>query len=241
MLLSLFAVGTIWFWALLVVHTFVILALIEHEKAGWATITMIATFAVLHFFGDFNVVSAAIHNPLTALAVVAGYFAAGTAWAVAKWWFYVGRCREQYDELKARFLERKGVAGPAIPDALKKEWKEHLSQDYEFGRRVGRRFSSDSVIPKAGEHKGRITTWMCYWPWSMVWTLLSDWVKRLWNQIYLQIKGLLQSIANRQFRGVEDDLAEPPAPPPASPEPAAGIEGQPAPARVRKGGAAATE
>ncbi|HTM68611.1 MAG TPA: hypothetical protein VL426_04885 [Candidatus Binatia bacterium] len=239
MLLTLFAVGTFWFWALLAIHFCVLLALIEYEKVGWATFSLIATFAVLHFFGDFNVVSAAIHNPITALIVAAGYFAAGTAWSVIKWWFYVRNCREDYDKKKAAFLERNGVEGAAIPDALKGKWKEELEGDYRYGGRGSRRASfAGGIIPKAGDHKGRIMTWMCYWPWSMVWTLINDPVKRLFKQIYLQIQGLLQSISNRAFRGVEDDLAMPPAPPPpAAPDPADTTVARPR--GVSRGGAAA--
>lgn len=232
MLLTLFAVGTFWFWALLVVHFCVLLALIEYEKVGWATISLIAAFALLHFFGDFNIVAAALHNPVTALVVAGCYFVAGTVWSVVKWWFFVRNCREEYDERKAEFLRQNGVEGTAVPDKLKPKWKENLS--FGYGRRNSR--LGEDVIPKAAKHKGRIMTWMCYWPWSMVWTVLNDPVKRLFKQIYLQIQGLLQSISNRAFSGVEADLADPPAPPPSAPddEPDRAV----APRGVRRGGAA---
>lgn len=236
-MLTLFAIGTFWFWILMAVHFCVLLALIEYEKVGWATITLIATFAALHFLGDFNIVSAVLHNPATAAIVAAGYFVAGTAWSVVKWWFYVRRCREEYDTLKAAFLERNGVQGTAVPDALKGKWKEELSNDYRYGRERRRSFAN-GVIPKAGDHKGRIMTWMCYWPWSAVWTMINDPVKRLFKQIYLQIQGLLQSISNRAFSGVENDLADPPAPPP----PPEGGERMASDGerRPRRGGAAAS-
>jgi hypothetical protein len=240
MLFTLFAIGSFWFWLLLAIHFCVLLALIEYEKVGWATTTMIATFAALYFLGDFNVVSAVLHNPATAALVAGGYFVAGTAWSVVKWWFYVRNCREEYDKKKAAFLARNAVDGTVIPDALKKQWKDELENDYRYSSRRDRRTSfANGIIPKAGDHKGRIMCWMCYWPWSAVWTLINDPVKRLFKQIYLQIQGLLQSISNRAFRGVENDLAEPPAPPPppAGSEPDTSVQ----PRTVRRGGAAATE
>lgn len=235
MLITLFALGTFWFWVLVAVHFCVLLALIEYEKTGWATFTMIATFAALYFLGDFNVVAAALHNPAMTAAFVGGYFAAGTAWSVAKWWFFVRRCREDYDKQKIAFLRQNGIEGTVIPDALKAKWKENLGYNYG-GRNSYRR--GENVIPKAGDHKSRIMTWMCYWPWSMVWTLINDPVKRVFKQIYLQIQGIMQSISNRAFRGVEDDLREPPAPPPAPP--AADDEGN-GRTRVRRGGAASVD
>lgn len=235
MLITLFALGTFWFWVLVAVHFCVLLALIEYEKTGWATFTMIATFAALYFLGDFNVITAALRNPGLTAALAGGYFAAGTAWSVAKWWFFVRRCREDYDKQKAEFLRHNGIEGTAIPDNLKTKWKESLG--YGYGRNSHRR--SDNVIPKAGDHKSRIMAWMCYWPWSMVWTLINDPVKRVFKQIYLQIQGIMQSISNRAFRGVEDDLREPPAPPPTPPSEQDGAA--PQPRSVRRGGAAASD
>lgn len=237
MLITLFALGTFWFWVLVAVHFCVLLALIEYEKTGWATFSMIATFAALYFLGDFNVVTAALRNPGLTAGIIGGYFVAGTAWSVAKWWFFVRRCREDYDKLKATFLRQNGIEGSAIPDNLKAKWKESLTSHYRYGSE--RRYSfSNGVIPKASDHKSRIMTWMCYWPWSMVWTLINDPVKRLFKQIYLQIAGMLQRISNSVFSGVEDDLREPPAPPPAPPSEQNGDTGQPR--GVRRGGAAAS-
>lgn len=238
-MLTLFAIGTFWFWVLLAVHFCVLLALIEYEKVGWATFSLITVFAALHFLGDFNVVSAAFLNPIAAAMVLGGYFVAGTAWSIVKWWFYVRRCREEYDEMKAAFLQSRAVEGSVIPEQYKKQWKEQLEGAYRY--HTSRRLTyspAGGIIPKAGDHKGRIMTWMCYWPWSAVWTLINDPVKRLFKQIYLQIQGLLQAISNSAFRGVEDDLKEPPAPPPGD-EPDRAV--RTAAPGVRRGGAASAD
>jgi uncharacterized membrane protein YuzA (DUF378 family) len=220
MLYALFMTGSVLFWALIAAHFLIMLALIEYEKPGWATFSLITVFAGLKFFGDFDIVKAMFGNLGWTAAAVAIYFVAGTAWAIAKWWFYVTKCRDKYNDAKIAFLERNGLGGAtkdtAIPDELLRKWQE--TREHEIGyqaRRAAHQPQREQIAPKARDHKGRIMVWMCYWPWSMVWTLINDPVKRLFKQIYLQIQGLLQSISNRAFAGVENDFREPP---PAAPE-----------------------
>ena len=57
-------------------------------------------------------------------------------------------------------------------------------------------------LPKASYHKDRIITWMIYWPFSMLWTLINDPVRRGFEWIYRRIGKLMQSISERVFRGV---------------------------------------
>ena len=239
MLLMLFAVGSFWFWMLLVVHFFVLLALIEYEKVGWATLSLGVVFAALYFLGDFNIASAVLQNPLAAALVLGGYFVAGTAWSIAKWYLYVTDLSNKCKELKTEFLQRRDVSSSVIPDSLKKEWRETLSSQFGYSRSP--LSLNGSLAPKVSDHKGRIMTWMCYWPWSFVWTMINDPVKKLFRQIYLRIQGLLQSISDRAFRGLEDDLKEPPAPPPSSSSPQGDPDGTVQPRGVRRGGAAGVD
>jgi hypothetical protein len=214
-MLTLFVFGTVWFWALVALECIVLFALIEGDRVGWGTLSLIATFAILKFFGDVDIIGFAKANPLEFAAGVAGYFVAGTIWSVAKWWFFLKDRREKYDELKAEFLRNNGVQGTVIPEKLRAPWRlqaASLTDHRGYGSA-----SAESIIPKARNHKGKILTWMTYWPWSMVWTLINDPVKKLFRQIYRSIQNLMQSISDRVFRGVEDDLREPPAPPPPTP------------------------
>jgi len=48
------------------------------------------------------------------------------------------------------------------------------------------------VHPKVGKHKMRIYVWIAYWPWSFVWTMINDPVRKIFNRIYASIAGWLQ-------------------------------------------------
>jgi hypothetical protein len=202
---EIFIIGTFWFWALIVLSACALFALIEYERVGWATITILFVLALLHFFGDFSVISHIKANPGTFALLVLGYFAVGTVWAIIKWWFFVKRLRRKYDEAKAEFLEKNGVQGMDIPSELKAKWLEQTRFLTE-----GRHGIHVAERPRARRHKGRILCWMTYWPWSAVWTIIDDPIKRIFREIYHYIQGLLQRIADRAYQGVEDDLTPPP-------------------------------
>jgi hypothetical protein len=60
-------------------------------------------------------------------------------------------------------------------------------------------------VPQVGEHKSRIITWMAYWPFSMIWTLINDPIKRAFREIYNHISNFMQSISNRVFKSLVDE------------------------------------
>lgn len=52
------------------------------------------------------------------------------------------------------------------------------------------------------DYKGRITTWMAFWPFSLVWTLVDDLVIRLWENLYEMLTGTFRRIFESVFRDV---------------------------------------
>ncbi|MBU1179759.1 hypothetical protein KJ885_02345 [Patescibacteria group bacterium] len=199
------AVGGVLFWILLSVVCLLLIVAVEFERPGWATVSVIATFLLLGFFGDFNVWLAVKGNPLIALGFFFAYVVVGVLWSFGKWWFFVRNKRDEYEECKARFLRDKGIENTSVvPDNLKKEWSQ------QFGRYATRDYYGGK--PKARENKARILTWMIYWPWSMFWTLINDPIKRFFKFIYERLQKVYQKIADSVYKGVEDDFLPPGAP-----------------------------
>lgn len=206
------ALGTIGFWILVGIVSLLLIAAVEYEKPGWATFSLIVTFTLLWLLGDVNIVALALSNPLLAAGVVAGYFVVGAMWSVGKWWFFVRRSLETYHEARAEFLRRNGIvsfyASDPIPEGLRGKWQKWLN-----GRTL------ESFKPHIKDNKGRILTWMVYWPWSMFWTILNDPVKRMFKFIYRQLRAVYQRITDSAFRGAERDFVHTPyEPEPETPE-----------------------
>jgi len=205
----LFAIGSIGFILLCVGVSVLIIIAEDLEKFGLAGLGLIAAFTVMAIWGDFNVVSYALANPYLIAAFVGGYFVAGTVWAIVKWWFYVRDRRYRYDEAKTEFLREHGIKDGKIPDSLVGAWKERCTNLVGYRSRV----SAFAAAPQARDNKARIMRWMMFWPWSLVWTLINDPIKKLFKWIYRSIQGLLQRISDSAYRGVEDDFREVPATP----------------------------
>jgi hypothetical protein len=49
---------------------------------------------------------------------------------------------------------------------------------------------------------------MTYWPWSALWTLINDPVRRFFCWIYEQISGVLQEISDRAFQNIENEMED---------------------------------
>jgi hypothetical protein len=96
--LTIFAVGTLWFWLLLIGSSIAIIAFLENERAWAATVTMVLTVAAVIGLGNLGVLEWILTNPWTLLLVVLGYFVCGTIYGVVKWWLFVTNTKERYIE-----------------------------------------------------------------------------------------------------------------------------------------------
>lgn len=224
MLLSMFMFGTFWFWALLGVGMIVMTAFIVHERDVKAALTLVVVLAALALFGDFNALAWIRAHAVGFCVGLGVYLAFGTVFAVFKWWRFVGRLRDTYDEAKARYLQTHGLAGPGIPVEYRGDWRNHVRQYVRDLR--------GDFPPQARSYKGKIVSWMTYWPWNLLWTLINDPIRRLFKAIFQMIQGILQGISDRAFQDTADDFKteDPPADPsaPSTPRRAGDTGGRPA-------------
>jgi hypothetical protein len=58
-------------------------------------------------------------------------------------------------------------------------------------------------IPQVGDYKSKITTWMTFWPLSLLWTMIDDPIRAIFLHIYHGISNKLQAIANNAFKDVD--------------------------------------
>lgn len=200
-MISLLAFGSVGFLSLVGIVMVLLLVAVEYEKPALATISLVATAFALAYWGDFNLLTAIKAHPLEALAGLAGYFVAGGLWSIGKWWFFVRNLRDKYDELKANFFQWANLnltGKDRVPEASRAEFKDYALRNSTHGRVWER--------PMVRQNKSRIMTWMMYWPWSLTWTIISDPVKRMFKAMFRWLLTVYEGIANRMYRGVEDDF-----------------------------------
>lgn len=197
---ELFLMGTLAFWLLLLSEVVLLFIFTAYENGLAATISLVAYVAIMQFFGGVDVLGYVLHNPLPVVAGVLSYFVIGTAWGVFKWWLFVRDRLEEYEDMKAEFLKKNGRTDTkTVPDDMKQAWRNRLHENWN---------GDLSKPPVARENKSRILNWMAFWVPSMMYSLLNDFVRRVFRAIYLWISAELQKISDSVYSGVRSDLPE---------------------------------
>jgi hypothetical protein len=194
-----FVFGTFWFWVSLIIFTLFLIGFVENEHGGKATFTLILSLLFLNFIAKLGIIFFVLHNPLKTVELLAAYLAVGVVWGVVKWSLYVHNQLDRYNEFKDKFLRENDA----------KELTPQLSREMQKTLRSQASYDSNRVIvnPQVSEHKSTIILWMSYWPFSATWTLVNDPVRKLYQFVYSRLRGSLQAISDRMFKGAAADLA----------------------------------
>ena len=207
MLTALFFLGTWPFWVLAAIVFFVIVALEENEKEYWAAAAIVVYLAAIWKFGGVNIIAAITGDWKRAGLILGGGILAGVAWGIVKVVVFIDAGKRFYRDKKEQFLREHEVQGKDVPDHLRKAWSEayarSFSQSYGKSNRIAR-------IPICiGDHKRRIIRWMMFWPFSIFWTVLDDFVTKFWRRVFDFVRGFLQSLADRLTSKERSELGSP--------------------------------
>lgn len=219
---TLFAIGTLWFWLLLVAAFICILwALEDDEYPGTkATVVTLVTLGLIYFLGGRSALndlfSFVAHNPLVILMVFVVYLIAGTVWSVVKWYFFVLNARDKYRdriaEIKEEFDNNIDRINKYITkvESGEEKVKDRDAVILKYRDEIKNRTNSNTEdiarakrqnMPSAKDNKSRILTWMFYWPFSGIWTIINDPVRRAFQWIYKRLEGVYQKITVSAFEG----------------------------------------
>jgi hypothetical protein len=195
---ELFVIGTFWFWALCLVELVVLLCCVAQEHGVGATVSLLVFGALLQLCGDANIVGYVVHHPHWILVGAGGYFLIGVAWAFIKWRWLIYDQKTAYLEKRTTWLRQQGSATPqTLTDEYKNAWIREVANSWP---------KIESQTPIVTESKARIMRWMSFWPVSMSWALIDDFVLRIFTTIYNRIHGRLQAMADAAFASVRSDL-----------------------------------
>jgi|GEM_PF-3720407 len=197
-----FLFGTVGFYITVVAFIIWGFCLIEKESLFGIITSMILFFIFMQFLAKYNIAASVVDSPLN-LLWIPGYFAIGFAWSFVKWWLFVNKAAERLKEMKEKFLKEHT---DKTFDANKK-YSEQVSSF--SGRNLKEEWESfiqfkDVQRPLAKKNKGRITTWIIYWPFSFIWSLLNDLIKSLIRQLVTTFQKFYQAISDKAFKGLED-------------------------------------
>lgn len=197
-----------WFWAAAVGLFILILALEETDHYFFAGLSVLAFVWIMEQSGVINIFT----SPLTVLYWGAIYMSIGAGWSFVKWFSFLYKRSDKLQKLKLDFIKKYNTnpqretpltvdVGTKIPKEIMSEFRDHLSNKGYLDR------SSSPLIPQISDNKARITSWIVWWPWSAIWTVLNDPIRRLAEFIYNRLQTTYQAVANRVFAKfqVEDE------------------------------------
>lgn len=203
-LVGLFAFGSIAFF-LEVIAVFILLCvLVEKDEGFWATAVFIGTVLSLNFLSKVPILDYVRENKLHTVELIAAYFAIGVAWTLIKWYFYVHNKIVAYNDYKRNFLKENNAAEltPALAAKLNDELTSGATS-YNYSKiRAG----ISATAPDPADHKGDLTRWGTYWPFSMVGTALNDVVRRAWEYVYERLQTTYHRMSKAIFKTAEADL-----------------------------------
>lgn len=170
--MEIFLIGTLWFWLLFIVGFIVVTFCIEKEESsGWgAFLTCVAFLALLFFFGSKEPILGVLqYIAQNPLSVI---LMAGLYFFCGAVWSLV----KWYLFLKDK--RRKG-----------------LDQHHRYNKGAATEWKPD--IPKAREYMGTILMWMSWWPFSALWTLVDDPIRRAFRNIFDHLEKTYDRMAER--------------------------------------------
>lgn len=170
-----------WWWLTFVLWVVLETACIDKEDGIWATIFFVAYLFALQFAFKVGIFQYIIHNPLQVFALIGFYLGAGVIWSVTKWWLLLAKERDHLKSKKAKYMESYNYD----PEEY---WKKHVKDTLDYY--------------KVSNHKAKISLWITYWPFSLIWSLLNDFVHRIIKEIVHKLQWLYDSIGKKMFQGV---------------------------------------
>jgi hypothetical protein len=164
-----------------IVEVVALILLTEHDRGAIATASLVGFLAVLQLYFGIDLLGfAQTHVTFIASGVIL-YFVMGVAWSVFKWYWWVGKTADELKEQKTRIIEDRFSHIKDVDDEKREGfWAKHVKES----------------IPSPRHHKSKILRWMGYWPISVAWFVLNDFVREIFNHLYYRFVAIYQKISD---------------------------------------------
>jgi hypothetical protein len=189
-------------WLLILIDFIVITALVENEEGIWATIVAVGSIVGLNALWKLHLLDTIKANPLHTALLVLSYFVIGICWSLFKWYLFLHKETNKYEDAKAEFLQHENAT--ALTGELAARLFDKLTEHNKY-QSEDSKDKINAAAPLFRNHKGTLTRWATYWPFSMVGFALNDVVRKSWKYIVELFQNVYQRISNHMFRNVAAD------------------------------------
>lgn len=186
------AVFAISIWFYIFTLLLIILAIIceEYDAVEFAIILFLVYAVAIQFIAKINLFKWVIENPLHLLWIIPGYVVIALIWSVIKWWLFVTKIADKKRDVFIEFKRDRKITTDTLTKRQKEEWNQHEPYSY--------------TKPLFSENKRKITVWAMYWPTSLIWSFLNDFVKRFFSTMVNHFRKLYEAITNKAFKDMDN-------------------------------------
>ena len=192
-----FVLWSLSFWILIGAEVIALVTCLynDDDLNPWvAMFSILATLTILQFVGKIPIVQAIIANPKITICLALLYVMIGSLWMCVKWVFFIkSKVRKYKQEIRDEFVQKYNIKGSEIPA----EYKDKL-RDEMFCK-------VDIQPPQVSKFKDELFVWFALWPFSAIWTVINDPIKRLFECIYHNIHRKLQAVSNHFWKQIMAD------------------------------------
>lgn len=168
---------------------------VETEKIARSFLTVAFYIVFLQFVVKIDIFSSILQNPIKSILFFLSYFLIGFIWSFIKWFMYVNKQALRIKLERVDFLKKYGDKhcltinlDTPIPDSLLNDWRHSKS----YIRK-----------PVVHENKTKISHWVIYWPVSVIWSLLNDFIRKTVDIIIIKIKFIYEKITSNAFESIQ--------------------------------------
>jgi hypothetical protein len=226
--------GPLW-WLLTILAVIAIIIAIDHDNGFGATITFLGTLILMTCFGTLPLIEWVTNNSWLFTGIILGYFLiGGPIGGITRWYTYVHDELEKYENTKRNWLKHVAeIDTTEVPPEKRIDWLVYASEKFDWIKIKGDRIYDQrertekyypetvKVLqshPQAWDNKARIITWMTYWPFTLTWLLLNDFITKFFKIIQQKLSNLMDQISRHIFKNVENDFQLPPTTPEKPPQ-----------------------
>ena len=163
-----------WFLVLTLI-VFAVMFFAAVYESGHVSLCSIGLYVVILYFMSVIDLSWIRDHPLTIIFGALGYLICGTLWMFTKWYW-------KLRAIKAAYNRETGN-----------------NQSFDFCELTHRR----TFPPKVSEWKYELIFWLSDWPFSLLSSLFTDFLKEIFNTVYNACAKQLQSISDGMFDNAE--------------------------------------
>ena len=210
------------FWFVYIVGFVWLLAkLVDEAYYTSSFFTLLFGVLALDFLGNTPILYFILQYKYFLFLLVPIYLIAGSVWGLLKWRLYISDCFNKFIASKEEYCEKNGINEISNSELLSKNY-DNAYYDKEIPSYINRIAGTVSrgkteytyvVRPYAYKHKSLILSWMIYWPFSLVSTLLYDSVAATFNYMKVKFISIRNSLMQRmeivsinKFKSIQDEI-----------------------------------